>query len=173
MIYLQLFAEFFKIGLFAIGGGLATIPFLYELSEKYGWFSVTDLTKMIVISEATPGPVGVNMATFAGFNTAHLWGALAATLGLVLPSVIIIITIAKLMDKYSCNVRVKDILDGMRPAVVALILFAGVNIAKEVVLTSFDVLFMIILLVLMRVWKKGPIFYICLSAVVGIFFGLQ
>ena len=173
MIYLQLFVEFFKTGLFAIGGGLATIPFLYEMSEKYGWFSIADLTKMIVISESTPGPVGVNMATFAGFNTVGFFGAMIATFGLVLPSVIIIISIAKLMDKYSCNLRVKDVLDGMRPAVVALILFAGVQIAKVVVLTSFDALFAFILLVIMRVWKKGPIFYICLSAVVGIFFGIS
>ncbi len=173
MIYLQLFVEFFKIGMLAIGGGLATVPFLYELSEKYGWFSIGDLTNMIVVAESTPGPIGVNMATFAGFGVAGILGSCGATFGLILPSVIIIVLIAKLMNKYSCNIRVRDILEGMRPAVVALILYAGVQIGKDVMLTSFDVLFFAILFILMRVWKKGPIFYICLSAVVGIFFGMH
>ena len=94
MIYWLLFYEFFKIGLFAIGGGLVTVPFLFNLSEAYGWFSAKELTDMIAVAEATPGPLGVNMATFAGFSPAGVWGAIVATLGLITPSIIIIIMVA-------------------------------------------------------------------------------
>lgn len=95
MIYLQLFYEFFKAGLFAVGGGLATLPFLHEISEKTGWFSIAELMDMIAVSESTPGPIGVNMATYAGFSTAGILGSLAATIGLVFPSVVIIIFVYK------------------------------------------------------------------------------
>ena len=118
MIYLLLFTEFFKIGLFAIGGGLVTVPFLFDLVDKYGWFTAKELADMIAISESTPGPLGVNMATFAGYNAGGIFGGLVATLGLVMPSVIIIILIAKLMAKYQCNTRVQTVLSGIRPAVV-------------------------------------------------------
>ena len=78
MIYLLLFFEFFKIGLLAVGGGLVTVPFLFDLSEAYGWFSTSDLANMIAVSESTPGPIGVNMATFAGYNACGIMGALLA-----------------------------------------------------------------------------------------------
>ena len=91
MIYLQLFVEYFKIGLFAIGGGLATIPFLQQLAGKYGWFTTQELVNMIAISESTPGPIGVNMATYVGFQTAGIPGAIIASIGLEAPSVIIIV----------------------------------------------------------------------------------
>ena len=94
MIYLRLFIAFFKIGLFAVGGGLATIPFLQELIHRYGWVTSQELVNMIAISESTPGPIGVNMATYVGFETAGIWGAIIATTGLVTPSVIIIMLIA-------------------------------------------------------------------------------
>ena len=102
MIYVLLFYKFFIIGLLAIGGGAATIPFLFDLSKKHGWFSLEDLTDMIAVSEATPGPIGVNMATFAGFETAGVLGALTATFGLVLPSIIVIILLVKIIDKFAC-----------------------------------------------------------------------
>ena len=86
MIYLSLFFEFFKIGLFAIGGGLATLPFLLNLSEKTGWFTEQQLVQMIAVSESTPGPVGVNMATFVGVQSAGVFGGLIATVALVLPA---------------------------------------------------------------------------------------
>ena len=96
MIYLSLFFEFFKIGLFAVGGGLATIPFLYALTDKYTWFTKEILGNMIAIAESTPGPVGVNMATYGGINAAGVLGGITATLGLVFPSVVIIIFVAVL-----------------------------------------------------------------------------
>ena len=121
MIYLRLFFEFFKTGLFAVGGGLATLPFLNEMADNTGWFTRADLADMIAVSESTPGPIGVNMATYAGFTTAGIPGALIATFGLILPSLIIILLIAGFLKKFSENKVVKGIFAGLRPASVALI----------------------------------------------------
>ena len=167
MNWLLLFVEFFKIGMFAIGGGLVTVPFLFDLSDKYGWFSKTDLANMIAVSESTPGPIGVNMASFAGYNTEGIIGTIIATLGLVTPSVIIMIIIARMMQKYSCNIRVREILSGIRPAVLALILFAGLQIAKLAIVGSVEILFFVAMLAMMRLWRKSPVFYICVAAILG------
>lgn len=99
-VYALLFFEFFKIGLFALGGGLVTVPFLFDLSTRYPWFTSEQLVNMIAVAESSPGPVGVNMATYAGFKAAGVSGALTATFGLVLPSLIIIVIIAALLDKF-------------------------------------------------------------------------
>ena len=168
MTHLLLFYEFFKIGLLAIGGGLVTVPFLFDLSNKYGWFNKSELANMIAVSESTPGPIGINMATFAGFNTAGISGSLIATFALVLPSVIIMITIAKLMQKYSCNARVHDILSGIRPSVLALILYAGLQIGKISLTGSIEILFFTGIFTMMRLWKKSPIFYLTIAAIAGI-----
>lgn len=168
MTLLLLFFEFFKIGLFAVGGGLATVPFLFDLSAKYGWFSTAELADMIAVSESTPGPIGVNMASFAGFNTQGVLGAAAATAGLVMPSLIVMILVAKMMDKYSCNIRVKNILSGIRPAVLALILFAGLQVGKIALVGNIEMFLFAVLLAMMRIWKKSPILYLCVAAVFGI-----
>ena len=168
MIYLTLFIEFLKIGLFAIGGGAATIPFLFDLSEKYKWFSFEELTNMIAVAESTPGPIGVNMATFAGFQTAGILGGIIATIGLVTPSVIIIVLIAKLLKNYAQNQNVQLVLNSIRPAVLALIIFALMSIVKISIVDylSFGVFF--ILTIIMLKYKKSPILYILLSAIIGI-----
>ncbi len=168
MTYFLLIFEFFKIGLLAIGGGLVTVPFLFDLAEKYDWFTKTELANMIAISESTPGPIGVNMATFAGFSAEGILGGIVATISLVFPSVVIMILVAKMINKYSCNIRVKDVLHGIRPAVLALILFAGLELGKIVVVEIKDVLFLIVVFTMMRIWKKSPIYYLCLSAILGI-----
>ncbi|MBQ9236010.1 MAG: chromate transporter [Alphaproteobacteria bacterium] len=168
MIYGLLFFEFFKIGLFAIGGGLVTIPFLFNLAEKYDWFSRVELINMMAVAESTPGPLGVNMATYAGFNAASISGALISTVGLVLPSFIIIVIIAKLMSKYSCNTRVKDFLSGVRPAVIALILWAGIPLAQTSLTSDINIMIFVGILAAMRVWKKSPVFYIIIAALIGI-----
>jgi len=168
MIYYYLFYEFFKIGLFAIGGGAATIPFLFDLSKKYNWFSFEELTNMIAVAESTPGPIGVNMATFAGFQTAGIFGALVTTIGLVTPSVIIIIMVAKLLKCYSQNNAVKTTLSSIRPAVLALIILALTSIAKISLVNYLSVIVFILLTLLMLKYKKSPILYIILSAVIGI-----
>ena len=100
MIYLRLFYEFFKAGLFAVGGGMATLPFLYDISDSTGWFTHSQLADMIAVSESTPGPIGVNMATYVGYTTGGIPGAVIATLGLITPSIIIILIIAKALQAF-------------------------------------------------------------------------
>ena len=132
MILLRLFFEFFKTGLFAVGGGLATIPFLRDISASTGWFTDTDLTTMIAVSESTPGPIGVNMATSAGFQSAGVLGSVVATLGLITPSIIIILIIAGFLNKFRQSKAVDAVFKGLRPASTALIAFAGLSVAASV-----------------------------------------
>ena len=103
MIYLQLFYEFFKTGLFAVGGGLATLPFLYSMADKTGWFTAGDLANMIAVGESTPGPIGINMATYVGYVTCGIPGAVMATLGLITPSIIVILIIASVLKAFREN----------------------------------------------------------------------
>jgi chromate transporter len=168
MIFSVLFMEFFKIGLFAVGGGLVTIPFLFELTKKYSWFSAHELMDMIAVSQSTPGPIGVNMATYAGFKVAGLYGGCVATLGLVLPSLIIVILVSKLLSRYSQNIFVQDVMTAMRPAGIALILQAGIELFRLSVTDWFSVMLTVGFFVLIRFYKKSPIFYIILSAIVGV-----
>ena len=100
MLYLKLFWEFFKAGLFAIGGGMATVPFLQEISRKTGWYTAGDLADMIAVSESTPGPIGVNMATYTGYTVGGPLGSVAATLGLVFPSLVVILIVAKILAAF-------------------------------------------------------------------------
>lgn len=116
MIYLQLFIEFFKVGLFSIGGGLATLPFLYNISDRLRWYSHMDLANMIAISESTPGPVGVNTATYVGNTVAGILGTVVATAALIVPSIIIIIIISKFLNKFKDSKHVKNVFYGLRPA---------------------------------------------------------
>ena len=110
MIYLQLALEFFKIGLFSFGGGYATIPFLYHISQEFNWYSLDELSQMTAVASITPGPVGINVATYAGLKTAGLLGALIATLSEMLPSFILVIIVAKLLKKFSDNFYIKSII---------------------------------------------------------------
>ena len=135
MIFLQLFFEFARVGLFAVGGGLATIPFLQDMGVRTGWFTNADLTTMIAVSESTPGPLGVNMATYVGYQTAGIPGAVAATLGLIFPSVIIIMVIAGFLQKFRQSKTVDAVFKGLRPASTALIAAAGLSVALSVLFT--------------------------------------
>lgn len=136
MLYLKLFYEFFKTGLFAVGGGMATIPFLYDMSDKTGWFTYSDLADMVAVAESTPGPVGVNMATYVGYVTGMsesgmagaLIGAVTATLGLITPSVIVILVIAGFLSEFRKNRYVEGALYGLRPASAGLIAAAGFGV---------------------------------------------
>lgn len=170
MTYFILALEFFKIGLFAVGGGLVTVPFLYDLTEQYDWFTAKELTDMIAVSQSTPGPVGINMATYAGYKAAGVWGSLLATLSLVTPSVIIVYLISKILTKWKDNPNVLRVLGGIRPAVLALILFAGWDIAKESIVNYQTAGLLALLVVAMRFYKKSAIFYIIISAVAGLIF---
>ena len=130
MTLLSLIFQFFKTGLFSVGGGLATLPFLYEISNKTHWFSHADIADMIAISESTPGAIGINMSTYAGYKTMGVPGGFAATLGLALPSIIIILIIAKFLDAFRKNPYVDAAFYGLRPASIAMITAAGINVAK-------------------------------------------
>ncbi len=125
MIFLQLYFEYFKAGLFAIGGGLATLPFLYTMSDNTSWFTHTQLADMLAVSESTPGPIGVNMSTYVGFTTAGLPGSIVATMGLVSPSVIVVLIIARFLQKFNETPLVKGTFYGLRPASLGLIAAAG------------------------------------------------
>lgn len=184
MIFLQLFYEFFKTGLFAVGGGLATLPFLEDISQRTGWFTSAQLADMLAISESTPGPIGVNMATYVGFETAGILGSLCATVGLVTPSVILIILISKVLEKFRTNTYVEAAFYGLRPASVAMVASAGIGVAMTTLLnltaSGFAVLrwrelvLAAVILVLTnfvpKVKKFHPIVFIALAAAVGIIF---
>ena len=134
MILLRLFYEFAKVGLFAVGGGLATVPFLQSMGEKTGWFTNADLSTMIAVSESTPGPMGVNMATYVGYSTCGVPGAVVATLGLIFPSIVVIIIIAGFLHKFRQSKAVDAVFQGLRPASTALISSAGLSVAVSVLL---------------------------------------
>lgn len=193
MIYLILFLEFFKTGLFSIGGGLATIPFLYEMADKYPWFTRPMLGDMIAISESTPGPIGVNMATYSGIQGgllhgglwAGLLGGFVATFGLVLPSVIIIILVYKVFEKFKSNRQVQNAFYGIRPAVTGMIASAGLGMVELALLNTEafqatgsvaslfqmkSIILFVVLLVLTNKIKIHPIFYILFAGIVGIIF---
>lgn len=189
MIYLRLFIEFFKTGLFAVGGGMATLPFLYAMSDSTGWFSHAQLADMMAVSESTPGPIGVNMATYVGFSTAGIAGALVATIGMVTPSVIVILLIAKALQSFRSNKYVDAAFYGLRPCSIGLIAAAGLLVVKVALLNMelysasgaimdlFNVKAIVLaalLVVLTRYFKptKGrhPVVFIALSALIGAVF---
>ena len=178
MICLRLFYEFAKTGLFAVGGGMATIPFLYAISEKTGWFTASDIGNMIAISESTPGAMGVNMSTYVGFSVKGVLGAVIATLGLVLPSIIVILIISRMLEKFKDSKLVQKIFYGLRPASTGLIIAAGVGVATETFFGSSTVagiesgILAVALYFAIRKWKKHPVVYIAAAAVVGIIFQL-
>ena len=136
MILLKLFWEFFKTGLFAVGGGMATLPFLSDMSDKFGWFTQAQLIDMIAVSESTPGPIGVNMATYIGFETAGGLGCVIATLGLITPSVIVVLIIAQFLKAFGDNRYVNAAFYGLRPASMGLIASAGVGVLSVVFLNT-------------------------------------
>ncbi|HOV94156.1 MAG TPA: chromate transporter [Spirochaetales bacterium] len=136
MMYLRLFWEFFKTGLFAVGGGLATLPFLAKMGAATGWFSQSQLTDMIAVSESTPGPLGVNMATYTGYTVAGLPGALIATLGLIAPSIITILIVAAFLKNFQDNHYVQAVFKRLRPASTGLITAAGLSVAVMTFLPS-------------------------------------
>ena len=198
MLYLRLFYEFFKTGLFAIGGGMATVPFLYDMSDATGWFTYNDLANMIAVGESTPGPIGANMATYVGYVTGQdLWGipgailgAVVATLGLVAPSIIVILIIAAFLKSFRDNRYVDSAFYGLRPASTGLIAAAGISVAVSnlfftdtlaqglslAVLNWKGWILAVILWVLTNKVKKTkglhPIVFILASAVVGIVFSM-
>jgi len=179
-LYFLLFYEFTKIGVFALGGGYAALPFLYFLQSKYNWFSLDELTNMIAVSNITPGPIGINMATYTGFTTAGLAGAVVATGALVFVPFIMTVIISKLFNKFQSCPAVCAIFTGLRPAVCALLASIGLKLLYETItytkaeysssiLIDYRALILfIILLIPFSIFGKNPLFVIILGAVGGI-----
>ena len=183
MIYLQLFWEFLKIGLFAVGGGMATLPFLQDLAEKTGWYSQSLITDMIAISESTPGPIGINMATYVGCNVAGFLGGVVATMGEILPAIVIVVTVSRYLEKFRGSKLVDAAFYGLRPAVTGLIAAAGISVVQVamfhfdlyqqtgVLMDAFDlkkIVFFVVAFAAIKKFKLHPVVYIACAAVVGI-----
>lgn len=189
MILLRLFWEFFKIGLFSVGGGMATLPFLYAMADKTAWFTYAQIADMLAVSESTPGPMGINMATYVGYTVGGLPGALLATLGVITPGILLVLIIARMLERFRGNRYVEGAFYGLRPASAGLIAAAGVTVV-EIALLNTDLyratgrlgdLFswkcialaavLWVMTNLIKPTKKWhPVIYIAISAAVGIVF---
>lgn len=186
MIYLYLFWEFFKVGLFTVGGGLASLPFLYDISDNTGWFTYAHLADMVAISESTPGPIGINMATYVGFTTAGVLGSVVATIGFIVPPLIIVSIVFGFLKKFSENRIVKGAFYGLRAVSVALVCNALVSIIKISLINIplFEetgaildlisipgIILACVCFAVLKKWQPHPIVILGISAVVGILFG--
>ena len=188
MIYLQLFWEFLKIGLFAVGGGMATLPFLSDIADKTGWYTHTQLADMIAVSESTPGPIGINMATYVGYTVGGVLGSLIGCVAIITPSIIVILAISKFLDRFKENPYVQHAFYGLRPASAGLIAAAGLGVVKLALLNpeafqasgsaaaliNLPSLVLAALLLVVtnfgKLKKLHPIVFIAASAVIGIVF---
>lgn len=191
MKLLLLFWEFLKIGLFSVGGGMATVPFLYDLSEKTAWFTQAQILDMLAVSESTPGPIGINMATYVGYIVGGLPGSVLATLGVITPGLVLVLIIAMFLEKFRGNRYIEGAFYGLRPASAALIAAAGVTVVDAALLNTAlfrqtgslldlfswpAVILAVVLWLLTNVVKPTknlhPVIFIAGSAVVGIVFSL-
>ncbi len=189
MTIIKLFLEFLKIGMFSVGGGMATLPFLYDLGERTGWFTSQQIADMLAVSESTPGPIGINMGTYVGYTVGGFAGSLAATIATVIPGAALVIIITAIIEKFRNNKYVNGAFYGLRPASTALITAAGLLVArttflnldlfsstgKMIDLISVPAIVLAgVLLIFTRYIKKTkklhPIVFIAASAVVGIVF---
>ncbi len=184
MIYFQLFYEFCKVAIFTFGGGMASIPFLEEMAVRTGWFTLAQLTDFIAISESTPGPIAVNIATYAGYNTAGYLGGVCATMGLVFPAIVLMTIVAKFITAFRGNKYIDWAFYGLRPCVLALILSALLGIAKVTLLyegatlatllasinwRAVGIFALVAVLQNVKKFKKlHPVVFLSMSAVLGI-----
>lgn len=190
MTLFRLFWEFFKVGLFTIGGGMASLPFLYDMADRTGWFTASQLADMLAVSESTPGPIGINMATYTGFTVSGVPGGIIATFGFVLPELLIVLIICRFLDKFKSNRYVEYVFYGLRACSVGLIAAAGLLVIKISLLTPeafessgllrdlFNIpqlllaAFLIVCTRFIKPLKKlHPVLFIAFSAVVGIIAG--
>ena len=181
MIFLKLFLTFLEIGAVSFGGGYGMISLIREMTISNGWLTEAELMNFIAVSESTPGPIAINMATFVGSSQGGVLGAICATLGVVLPSFIIILIVAKVYDKFCKSKAVKGCMSGLKPAVIGLIGAAVISVAATVFFPdglTLDVfrtpqfyvslvLFAAMLFLIMKK-KLHPIVIICISAAVGV-----
>ena len=183
MIYLLLFWEFFKIGLFAIGGGLASLPFLFDLAGRYDWFTTSELANMVAVGESTPGPIAINMATYVGYHTAGVGGSLIATTAIILPPLLISLLVCRVLCRCQNMPWLERAFWGLRPAVAGLISVICYNLMELALAADLDLGFQsgvswkalilfVLLLPAIFYFKKHPLIYIGIGAVVGIVFQL-
>ncbi len=187
MKILQLLVEFFKTGLFSIGGGLATLPFLSRMGENYGWFTQQDLANMLAVSESTPGPIGVNMATYVGNTVSGVVGGIATTLALILPSYLIVLLISRVMSRYSDSLYVQGAMKTLRPASVGMVGAAVLNVLlsvlfrkdaimalawSQMIVVPNLILFALLFAFYLKFQKLHPIFILVIGAAAGILFKL-
>lgn len=182
MIYLELFWSFFQVGLFSIGGGYAAMPLIQaQVVDQHGWLSLSEFIDVITISQMTPGPIGINSATFVGIKIAGIGGALVATLGCVLPSCIIVLTLAHFYFKYQNLTAVRGVLNGLRPAVVAMIASAGLSILLNASFAGgtlpssladvswIGICLFLAAFIVLRKWKPNPIWVMLGCGILGMF----
>lgn len=174
MLVLQMIAQFFKTGLFAVGGGLATIPFLKEMAVNYGWFTLEELQTMINVAESTPGPIGVNMATYVGFSQLGVVGGIITTLALVCPSIIVILIISNIIEKFKSSSLYSNIFTCLRAAVLGLILYAVIDIFKNTLFNNETIInfkqmicYVVVLIGSIKFKKLSPILIIIICAILG------
>ena len=185
MILVLLCMEFAKIGFFSLGGGYATLPFLYHMSEVYGWFRPLELSRMLAISSITPGPVGLNVATFAGFKTAGIMGSLVATMSIMLPSFLMVVIISKMLKKFKDSPYLDSVMYALRPATAAMLAAVGVRLFKDAIIRNIDfsginllnlqnyldlkgfLLLFILFLISLKI-KKDPLIFLAYGAIAGI-----
>lgn len=179
-IMFLLLIQFFKVGMFAIGGGLATIPFLYELGKTYNWFNVNDLAQMLAISNIVPGPVGTNLAAIIGFKAYGILGSLMAVLGIMIPSLIFVVIISKILKEFESNIYVSSIFYILKPTSCAMIVAIGTKLLFNIIVKqttplhinaidwSATVLFLFLILLSQKNKNYSPLFYLGVSALVGV-----
>ncbi len=170
MIYVKLFLEFFHIGLFSFGGGYATLPFLYHIADVQKWYTTKQLSDMIAVSSITPGPVGVNVATFAGYLTSGVSGAFVATMSVILPSLIIVVIISKLLEQFKHNKYVQSVIYTLKPAGCGLLAAVGVDMFVNNI-NLFGMFLLAGLFWASLTEKRDPLFYLAVSAFVGLIAG--
>ena len=169
MHFLTLAYEFFKIGLFSFGGGYATIPFLYHISEVYGWYTLEELTQMVAVASITPGPVGINTATYAGLKISGILGSMIATISEMLPSFILVILVSKILNKFHENFYVKALLDTLKPIGCALLVSVSIGLLAPQIYDTKAMILLAALLILSWRSKKDPIFYLLIAGTIGVF----
>ena len=168
MIYLLLIIEFFKIGLFSFGGGYATIPFLYQIAHTHHWYSIQELTQMVAIASITPGPVGINVATYAGIKSAGILGSALATISEMLPSLFLVIIVSKLLKKFSNNFYVKSLIETLKPISCALLVSVAVGLIKPHLSDIKALILLALLIIFSGKSKKDPIIFMLIAGITGI-----
>jgi len=172
MILIELFLTFFKIGLFTFGGGYAMLPLIQEEMVNHGWLTIDQFVDIVAVSQMTPGAVAINNATFVGYKVAGIGGTIMSTFGLIAPSLIIIAIVSKLLNKFKDHPLVEGAWQGIRPAVVGLIMVAVISIGKEVITGINGIIIGIIALFLLAKVKLHPIGVIMISGMLGLIFAL-